>query len=321
MDQNALLIGVVSFFIGIVVGITGMGGGALMTPALIFLGVNPAAAVSNDLVAAAVSRSAGAAIHYRQGSPHTGIVKWLVIGSVPTGFAGVFVVQAIGATEDQFVFLKAAIGAALLITAATYTVRMFINLRRVVRGDPPGATDPQVRPAATLLVGMVGGLLVGITSVGAGSLMIMALLMLYPGLSPQRLVGTDLLQAVPLVVAAAASHWIVNGVDWEVLLPLMVGSTAGTFLGARVAPRVSPAVVRRGIVVLLLMTGLALLEVNPLLCGLVGLAAVTLGSLAWGGVRRGHGLPAFGSADASADLPPTAGASRDTSDRRPPDWS
>ncbi len=273
-DVLALL--VTSFGIGIVIGLTGMGGGALMTPALIFLGVPPTAAVANDLVAAAVNKSTGAAVHWREGSPHRGIATWLIAGSVPTAFAGAFIVQAAGEGNERDAFLKAAIGVTLLIAACTYALRVYVEMRRKATGQVVRAVEPTVRPLPTLLVGAFGGLLVGITSVGSGSVIMVVLLVLYPALAGVRLVGTDLVQAVPLVMAAAFSHVIVTGIDWSVLIPLVVGGTPGTFLGARLANRVSQSIVRRGIVLVLFLTGLSMLKVPPLgiaaaaVLGLVG---------------------------------------------------
>jgi uncharacterized protein len=157
-------------------------------------------------------------------------------------------------------------------------------------------------------LGALGGLLVGITSVGSGSVIMIALLMLYPGLSAVRLVGTDLVQAVPLVLAAAISNIALHGLDWAVTIPLIVGSVPGTILGAKLAPRVPQSIIRRAIVVVLTMSGVALLDkagwaplgadesdTHPLLIGLVGLAMVVLVPLVWGTLRRTTGLPMFGS--------------------------
>ena len=157
----------------------------------------------------------------------------------------------------------------------------------------------------TLLVGALGGLLVGITSVGSGSVIMVALLMLYPGLSAVRLVGTDLVQAVPLVLAAAISNIALHGLDWELLIPLVLGSVPGTLLGSTIAPRVPQSFIRRGIVVVLTMSGVALLdkagwaplgkdETHPVLIAMVGLAMIVLVPLVWGLLRRGQGLPMFG---------------------------
>jgi uncharacterized membrane protein YfcA len=291
---SALSVLIVSFAVGIVVGLTGMGGGALMTPALIFLGVNPTAAVANDLVAASVNKSVGATVHWREGSPNLKLAMWLVIGSVPTAFAGAFIIRAVGGGEaEQDNFLTIAIGFALLFTAATYALRMYLNLRIVTDGGVLSEEDPAVKPIPTVVVGAIGGLLVGITSVGSGSLIMVALLLLYPTLSAVKLVGTDLVQAVPLVLSAAISHVLVSGVDWGVLIPLIVGGTPGTFLGARLAHWVSQSVIRRGIVIVLTLTGLKMLGLPPELVGIIGAGLLILGPVLWGFVRQTRGLPAF----------------------------
>lgn len=293
---------VVSFAVGIVVGLTGMGGGALMTPALIFLGVSPTAAVANDLVAASVNKSVGAAVHWREGSPNLKLAMWLIIGSVPTAFAGAFIIQSVGGAgeSEQNAFVMYAIGVALLFTAATYVLRMYLNLRIVTNGGSLGQDDPVVKPLPTLLVGAVGGLLVGITSVGSGSLIMVAMLLIYPTLSAVKLVGTDLVQAVPLVLSAAISHVLVSGVDWAVLIPLVVGGTPGTFLGSKLANWVSQSVVRRGIVIVLTLTGLKMLGVAPEVVGIIGAGLLILGPVFWGFVRQSRGLPAFESIPVTA---------------------
>src|SRR5699024_9120682 len=168
--------------------------------------------------------------------------------------------------------------------AATYVLRIVLNRRRGLRGSLDGPVT--VRPLATLLVGAVGGLLVGITSVGSGSLIMVALLMVYPRLTPHRLVGTDLVQAIPLLLAAAAGHIVYAGVDWSVLLPLTLAGSPGTYLGARLASRVPTAVVRHGIVIVLTLTGLTLLEVPPTWVAIVGAGMLLLGPVVRGATRR-----------------------------------
>ncbi len=306
LTADALVVLVVSLAVGVVVGLTGMGGGALMTPALVFLGVPPTAAVANDLVAAAFNKSVGAAVHARRGSPDLRLAGLLVAGSVPFALVGAFLVGRLGSGEEQQELLRMAIGVTLLLTASTYTLRVYGS---VFRGWGHG-TGPQqaARVAPTVAVGAVGGLLVGVTSVGSGSIIMIALLLLYPWLSAKRLVGTDLVQAVPLVIAAAIGHLVVTGVDWAVLVPLVVGGAPGTFIGARLASWVPSQAVRRGIVIVLTLTGLSLLRVPPPVVGATGAALLVLGPLGWALLRRAHGLPAFGgradeSADESADPP------------------
>lgn len=306
---TALSIAIAGFVVGIVVGLTGMGGGALMTPALIFLGVgHTSAIVTADLTAAAIYKTGGAITHAREGSPNLRLAGWLIAGSVPMAFLGPWLVKAV--TDDPAELestLKLCIGIALLFAASTYALRLYINLRHVRSGGVLPDDDPRIRPIPTLLVGMLGGLLVGITSVGSGSVIMIALLMLYPGLSAVRLVGTDLVQAVPLVLSAALANIAIHGLDWELLIPLVIGSVPGTLVGARLAPRVPQSILRRGIVIVLTMSGIALLfkaGVHPfgeghetleaVLVACVGLAMVFLVPLVWGLLRKQLGLPMFG---------------------------
>lgn len=301
---------VVSFGVGIVVGLTGMGGGALMTPALIFLGIPPTAAVANDLVSAAVNKSVGAAVHWKGGSPNLRLAAWLIAGSVPTAFAGAFIIKAVAPEGGANDLMKLAIGITLLLTAVTYALRMYVGMVRNQHEGPHPKADPPVKPLPTMLVGAVGGLLVGLTSVGSGSVIMVALVLLYPHLSPLRLVGTDLVQAVPLVLSAAISHVIVTGVDWSVLIPLVVGGTPGTFLGARLATWVSQSVIRRGLVMVLTLTGLTMLKVPPGWVGIIGAAMVVLGPVAWGLIRRLHGLSPFEVVPVAVPPPDQSGAPR-----------
>src|ERR1035438_4588385 len=192
-----------SAVVGLLVGLTGAGGGALMTPMLILLfGVKPSSAISSDLVAAVVMRPVGAVVHLRKGTVNLRLVAWMVLGSVPMAFFGAYLLHRLGygAAEQQNV--EVALGAALLAGAAAMVFRYILDRRS---GTQRTGTVGQVaiRPLATVLIGMVGGLIVGMTSVGSGSLMIVLLLFLYPLLSAGQLVGTDLTQAVPLTAAAA----------------------------------------------------------------------------------------------------------------------
>jgi uncharacterized membrane protein YfcA len=233
---------------------------------------------------------------------------WLIIGSVPMALLGPYLISWFTDPEDLDSTLKLCIGFALLLAASTYALRLYINLRRVRGGHPDADPNPPIRPIATLLVGAMGGLLVGITSVGSGSVIMIALLMLYPGLAAVRLVGTDLVQAVPLVLAAAISNIALHGLDWSILIPLVIGSVPGTLIGSAIAPRVPQSFIRRGIVIVLTMSGIALLDkagwaplgageddTHPMLVGAVGLVMIVVVPLVWGLLRRQQGLPMFGS--------------------------
>ncbi len=304
LDSSAVLIALAALVIGTVVGMTGMGGGALMTPALIFLNIPPTAAVANDLVAAAIYKSVGAGVHWREGSPNLRLAMWLGIGSVPCAFAGAFIIRAVGGEGEQDGFVKVAIGCALLLAAATYALRLGVNLREIASGAQRHSEDPHIRPYATMLVGAVGGLLVGITSVGSGSVIMVTLLLLYPGLQAVKLVGTDLVQAVPLVMAAAVSHVIVTGIDWDVLIPLVIGSIPGIYVGSKIANRVPQMFIRRGIVLLLFVTGLNLVGVDPVLALAIGAVSFVAGTFGWALLRRRFGLPAFATVARMGAPPP-----------------
>ena len=275
-DSLGLL--VVSAVIGAVIGLTGMGGGALMTPALILFGIPPTAAVANDLVVNAVNKVVGAGVHWRHGKPNLKIAFWLIIGSVPTAYLGAWLIHAIGAEDVQGI-LKKAIGVTLVVASTAYFLRAFFEMSgRIRAGDDP---DPPVRPLLTLLVGVVGGLMVGITSVGSGTVIMMCIMLLYPTLAALRLVGTDLVQAVPLVIAAAVGHVMVTGVDWALLLPLLVGGAVGTYFGSKFAGRVPNGLIRRGITIVLAVTASAMLGAPPLMIAVIALVLVTVGPLVW----------------------------------------
>jgi uncharacterized protein len=318
---------VAAFLVGTIVGLTGMGGGALMTPALIFLGVGGASTVvTADLTAAAIYKSGGAITHAKKGQPNWVLAKWLIIGSVPFALAGPWLLhRAVGDSGDLDTVLQECIGFALLFAAATYALRLVINLRRVRGGGPHADSDPYIRPLPTIAIGAMGGLLVGVTSVGSGSVIMISLVILYPGLSALRLVGTDLVQAVPLVIAAAISNIILNGLDWHILIPLVIGSLPGSILGSRIAPRVPQSFIRRGIVIVLTMSGLALLDksgwsplgageddTHPVFIALVGVGMILVLPLVWGLIRRTQGMPMFGAptvAELEGETPPDAAPS------------
>lgn len=291
---------VAGFFVGIVVGLTGMGGGALMTPVLVlFFGIQPLAAVSSDLVASAIMKPVGGFVHLRRGTVHLQLVKWLVIGSVPSAFCGVLLLRALGSGESVQQVVKTALGVALLVASASLIYKAYTQLaersrRRAGTVPRTDASQDQVvraRPLPTVIVGIVGGLVVGMTSVGSGSLIIIALLALYPTLQASQLVGTDLIQAVPLVAAAALGHLLFGDFQLDVTTSLLIGSIPGVYLGARVSSRAPAGFVRRALALVLLASGLKLLGVSNDALGWTLLAVLLLGPPLWAWVRVNHGLP------------------------------
>ncbi|WP_458040306.1 MULTISPECIES: sulfite exporter TauE/SafE family protein [Bacteria] len=298
-----LLIG--AFAVGIVVGLTGMGGGALMTPMLVlFFGVSPLTAVSSDLVASAVMKPVGSAVHLRRGTVNLKLVGWLCLGSVPSAFVGVLILKALGDGEDVQNVVKIALGCAILFTAAMLMVRAYMRLVERARSrNGRGAPLPQERPEVqvkilpTVILGIVGGLIVGMTSVGSGSLIIIGLMMLYPGLKASQLVGTDLVQAVPLVASAALGHALFGDLDLAISIPLIIGSVPGAFIGAQLSARLPGGLVRRALAFVLLASGLALLGVGNIEIGIILLIAFIGGPLVWMLIRHRLGFPALASVE------------------------
>ena len=290
LASQAPILMLVSLGIGVVIGLTGMGGGALMTPALVLLGIPPTVAVANDLVVNAANKVVGGAVHLRRGKPNLKIAMWLIIGSVPTAYLGAWLIHFIGA-EDIQGLLKHAIGVTLLIAASAYILRAYLEL--IGKISSGSDEDPPARVVPTLLVGLIGGLMVGVTSVGSGTLIMMCIMLLYPTLAPLRLVGTDLVQAVPLVIAAAIGHLMVTGIDWSLVWPLLIGGTVGTFIGSRLAPWMPSGIIRRSISIVLALTGIAMLGAPPVLLAFLAGGALLLGPAVWGWVRHATGHDAF----------------------------
>ena len=262
--------------VGFVVGLTGMGGGALMTPMLvIFFGIDPVTAVSSDLVVSLVMKPFGAGVHAKEGTVNYELVKWLCLGSIPSAFAGVLLLNALGG-DNVSKTVKLYLGIALLMAASSMVIRHEINRRRGTHVAAAGAQHALVvRPIPTLCIGIVGGLIVGMTSVGSGSLIIVLLLLLYPSLAAGQLVGTDLVQAVPLVGAAALGHFFFGDVKFGLAGALMLGAIPGVLIGARISSRAPDHIIRPILVVVLIASGAKLLEApNELILGFLGLAVV-----------------------------------------------
>jgi uncharacterized protein len=244
-----------SAVVGLLVGLTGAGGGALMTPMLILLfGVTPSAAISSDLVASVVMRPVGAAVHSRAGTINWRLAGWLTAGSVPAALLGAYLLSVIGSGGSAEGTVETILGVALLIGVAGMILRFLLDRRG--EGRRGYVSDITVRPAATLAVGIVGGLIVGLTSVGSGSLIVVALLFLYPALAANQLVGTDLTQAVPLTLAAAVGQLIWGHVDFAVTTSLLIGAIPAVIVGSLLSSRVSDSHIRPVIAFVLFASGL-----------------------------------------------------------------
>jgi uncharacterized protein len=239
-----------SAVVGLLVGLTGAGGGALMTPMLILLfGVKPAAAISSDLVAAVVMRPVGAAVHLHKRTVNLRLVGWMTLGSVPMAFLAVL---------D----------------------------RRSARQRTATVRQLHARPLPTVLIGMVGGLIVGMTSVGSGSLMIVLLLFTYPMISAGQLVGTDLTQAVPLTAAAALGALAFGHVEFGVTASIVVGSVPAVLIGSLLSSRAPDRYIRPVITFVIFASGLKYAGVGTTALGWTMLAVVLAAAGYWLAVSR-----------------------------------
>jgi uncharacterized membrane protein YfcA len=268
-----------SAIIGFLVGMTGAGGGALMTPMLILLfNVKPSAAISSDLVAAVLMRPFGAAVHLRKRTVNLSLVKWMVLGSVPMAFLGSFLLKELGNSKSAQTNIEQILGAALLVGAAAMLLRYALDLRSGERRLGV-VHDVRAHPLRTVAIGMIGGVVVGLTSVGSGSLMIILLLFLYPMLGANQLVGTDLTQAVPLTLAAALGQLIFGHVELDVTVSLIIGSVPAVLIGSLFSSSAPDRYVRPVITFVIAASGLKYVglgteELGWSLCGILLAAAV-----------------------------------------------
>lgn len=258
---------IVGLMVGVLVGLTGMGGGALLTPLLVLVfKVSPLAAVSSDLLTSLVMKPVGGAVHLRHRTVNWGLVGWLTLGSVPAGFAGAVLIGAIGHAAGVEDSLKMIIGIALCASVAMTILRQVLDRRIRLRENRDGVIDADVplvvRPVRTVAIGVIGGIAVGMTSVGAGSLIIALLLIAYPRMRPAQLVGTDIVQAVPLVAAATLGHLMFGDVQFALTASLLLGAIPGVYFGARCSAQGPAAVIRPVVAAVLLASALALLKVD-----------------------------------------------------------
>ncbi|MGD0981818.1 MAG: sulfite exporter TauE/SafE family protein [Solirubrobacteraceae bacterium] len=270
-----------SAVVGLLVGMTGAGGGALMTPMLILLfGVTPSTAISSDLVAAVLMRPIGAGVHLRAGTVNLRLVRWMVIGSVPAAFFGAYLLHVMGNAKTAQDNIEMALGAALLLGAAAMTLRLALDRRA---GNTRSGTVQSViaRPLPTVVVGVIGGVIVGMTSVGSGSLMIVLLLFLYPAIGANQLVGTDLTQAVPLTLAAALGALVFGHVEFGVTASLVIGSVPAVFIGSLISSRVPDRYVRPTIAFVIFASGLKYIGVGTAALGWTLCAVLLLVALLW----------------------------------------
>ena len=287
-----------SAVVGLLVGMTGAGGGALMTPMLILLfGIKPSAAISSDLVAAVMMRPVGATVHFRKGTVHRPLVKWMVIGSVPMAFLGAYLLHLMGNTKSAQTNIETVLGAALLLGAGAMVLRYYLDTR--AGHERVGHIhDIIAKPLPTLVIGMIGGVIVGMTSVGAGSLMIILLLFLYPTIGAKQLVGTDLAQAVPLTLAAAFGAIVFGHVAFGLTASLILGAIPAVLVGSMFSSSAPDHYIRPVITFVIFASGLKYIGVGTMELGWILVATLLACFAAWLAVKQPwRHTPAVAAAD------------------------
>ena len=209
----------------------------------------------------------------RRGTVNWSLVRWLCVGSVPSAFLGVLLLRLVGKDAAVQRDVQYALAVALLLAASGLVVKALRGRRRAGDAGPPEPASVRVRPLPTALLGAVGGLVVGLTSVGSGSLIIVVLLVLYPALRANDLVGTDLVQAIPLVAAAALGHAFFGDLRLDIAAAVLVGSVPGVLLGARMSSRAPAALIRAALTVVLLTSALKLFGLPNAVVAVVPLGA------------------------------------------------
>lgn len=244
--------------VGIVVGLTGVGGGSLMTPLLVLLfGIHPATAVGTDLLYAAATKSVGTVVHGgRNKSIDWRIVRRLATGSVPATLATFAVMQMVGVQSSKGGVLAFMLGAVLLLTSATLLFRTQIV---AFFADRLPTSNEATVSALTVVTGMVLGVLVTTTSAGAGAIGVTALLAIYPRLPTLRIVGSDIAHAVPLTLFAGLGHWYLGDVDYLLLVTLLIGSIPGIIIGSVLAPKLPEAALRVLLALVLMLVSIKLM--------------------------------------------------------------
>jgi hypothetical protein len=245
--------------VGLVVGIAGIGGAALMTPFLILVaGVRPVVAVGTDLAYGAITKAVGSLVHHRQGTVDPAVAWRLGLGSIPAGLVGIGLLSWLGnetrnGMVDQFV--SRAVGCVLIIVAVSLLLRPWLRRRAA---DRLATIHTRKRTALTMILGAGTGLLVGLTSVGSGSLIAACLITVYPEMPPRRVVGTDIFHAMCLTMVTGLAHYGLGTVDVPLLGRLLLGSVPGVWLGSRLATTLPDGLLR------------------PVMAGLLGLVGYKL---------------------------------------------
>ena len=258
MDPVVIIFG---FFVGILIGLTGVGGGSLMTPLLLLIGgYSPVITIGTDVAYGAITKTVGGWRHLRQGTVDLRLSWWLAAGSVPGSLLGVVAINRLhGAYGDDFTpYLLGAIAAALLLAAGAMLFRSLFRPGLVAKERDSALLQRRVSKAGTVAIGAVLGFVLGLTSVGSGALVGLALIMLYK-LRPQRVVGTDVFHAAVLLWVAGLAHLISGNVDLGLMATMLIGSLPGVWIGSALMPKVPVVGLRYALGVILFAAALGVL--------------------------------------------------------------
>jgi uncharacterized membrane protein YfcA len=266
-----LYIAVAGLIVGFAVGLTGMGGGALMTPVLVIIfGVQPLAAVSSDLVASLLMKPLGALVHVGKRTVQWPLVRWLSLGSVPGALLGVSFLKLLGKGTTVQNVVQLALGSVLLLSVSALTAKWLLDRRRGRAAGPAQPAQPiKVRRLATVGIGLAVGFIVGITATGSGTLIIVSLLLIYPQLRGSQTVGTDLTQAIPMVGAAALGHVLFGDFKLALTLSIVLGAVPGVVAGSIISSRSGTGLIRGALSIVLVLSGLKLINVPTKAIGVV----------------------------------------------------
>jgi uncharacterized membrane protein YfcA len=268
--------------IGLLVGMTGMGGASLMTPLLILVfGISPVTAIGTDIFYAAITKTVGGYQHLKLKTVHRGIAFWLAVGSVPSALAGVYVIELLQRNygEDLDKLVLGMLGGALLVVGVATLLRSFFF--KDVIAERYALHLYRRHIVAAVITGVVTGFVIGLTSAGSGTLIAIALIAIFR-LTPQRVVGTDVFHAAVLLWAAGIAHWVGGNVDFVLAGNILLGSVPGVLLGGMLAVRAPQGFLRRALAVVLLASGgmLVAKEGSPdVVIPAVAIASVIVGSL------------------------------------------
>lgn len=256
MEVGILGLVTAGLLVGFIVGMTGVGGGSLMTPILLWFGINPATAVGTDLLYAAITKSGGIYVHQRNKNIDWTITGWLTLGSVPAAALTLWLLHSLHTdTQAMNAVIKQSLGFVLLLTAlAILFKQQLLAFAHKHAGDHYHLSSTSLN-ALTVLTGLVLGTMVTLTSIGAGALGTVALFILYPFLATKRLVGTEIAHAVPLTLVAGLGHAGMGNMDWQLLGYLLIGSLPGIYLGSHLTGRVSEQILRPCLATMLVFIG------------------------------------------------------------------